>query len=565
MMLNPRLWAITRQHPLRLAVTTTLLMLGTGSYLAQAWFVAHALAALVSGDGASALSLLGGVVAVAVLRVFLNLLQGRAASGLGAAVRLRLRRELAAAALAPTRLHDAADRTGIARLTLTDGIDGVDVYVSKYVSHLVQVLLLCPVILVLLALLNPALAIVLSGCLVVAVLGPRLWHRTLRTRGRAHWDSYERLAADFLESLQGMKTLRLIGGVGRSRARLGGRSDELHRATVATMRTSLVDTALVDVAIQAGIVCAAAAAVLAATGTGQPTAAVYLTLLLASELFRPIRDLSRHWHSGYLGLSAVAGIDALRAGASPRHSSPATPVAPSGGSTASIRLTSVGFGYPDGHTVLREVSCTLRVGTITALTGPSGAGKSTLFDLILGYLQPQTGTIDVYGHHAGAALVSVVSQHTYLFSGSVRENLSVARPGATYAELHAAARAAGIHEEILALPGGYDAELAEGGHSLSGGQKQRLSVARALLADRPVLLLDEPTSALNDSLARHLMTTLQSVARTSVVLMIAHRTETLEFAGRVLHLENGTLDERTSDRTADEPSPRSCADRGLPA
>lgn len=551
MMLDRSLWSITRQHPLRLTGTTVLLVLGTGTYLAQAWFTAHALAALVAGRGQAALGLLGGVVAVAVLRVAANVIQARVANGLGAAVRLRLRRELAGAALTPGRLHDTSERTGITRLTITEGIDGVDVYVSKYVGHLLQVFILCPLILVAIALLNLWLALVLGFCLALAVLAPRLWHQVLRRRGTAHWDSYERLAADFLESLQGMKTLRLIGAVGRTRARLDGRSDELHRATVATMRTSLFDTALVDFAIQAGIVCAAAAAVLAATGAGQPTAEVYLLLLLASELFRPIRDLSRHWHSGYLGLSAVAGINALRAGAGPsarpsaRPSAVAEPaVTEEVSRAASITLTDVGFGYAGGSPVLRGVTCALQPGTITALTGPSGAGKSTLFDLILGYLQPETGSISVAGSGAGPSQVSVVSQHSYLFSGSVRDNLTVARPAATDADLHAAARAAGIHDEILSLPGGYDADLAEGGDSLSGGQKQRLSVARALLADRPVLLLDEPTSALNDSLARHLMVSLQSVAHTKVVLMIAHRTETLDFAGRILHLDDGVLVER---------------------
>ncbi|MEC5185769.1 ATP-binding cassette subfamily C protein CydD [Cryobacterium sp. MP_3.1] len=539
MMLNRSLWAITGQHPLRLTGTTGLLVLGTGTYLAQAWFTALALAALVAGRGEAALGWLAGIVAVAVLRVAVNLVQARVANGLGAAVRLRLRRDLTGAALSPGLLHDTAERAGIARLTITDGIDGVDVYVSKYVGHLLQVFILCPVILVAISLLNPWLALVLGCCLALAVLAPRLWHRVLRSRGSAHWDSYERLAADFLESLQGMKTLRLIGAVGRNRERLGRRSDELHRATVATMRTSLFDTALVDFAIQAGIVCAAATAVLAATGAGQPTARVYLLLLLASELFRPIRDLSRHWHSGYLGLSAVAGIDALRAGTG---TDLAAADVVSG--TAAIALNDVGFGYSSGIPVLRGVTCTLRPGTITALTGSSGAGKSTLFDLILGYLQPETGSISVAGSGAGASQVSVVSQRSYLFSGSVRDNLTVGRPGATDADLHASARAAGIHDEILALPGGYDAILAEGGDSLSGGQKQRLSVARALLADRPVLLLDEPTSALNDSLAHHLMSTLQSVARTKVVLMIAHRTETLDFAGRILHLDDGVLSER---------------------
>ncbi|MDJ0350244.1 ATP-binding cassette domain-containing protein [Cryobacterium sp. PH29-G1] len=542
MMLDRTLWQLTRAEPARLAGSTVLLVSATASYTVQAWFTAQALAALVDGRAADTVGFLAGIVATALVRLVLGQGHARSASALGMAVRRRLRAELVGAAINRRGLHDTADRTGIARLTLTDGVDGVEVYVSKYVGHLLQVLILCPVLLVAVASLNAPLAAVLAGCLSFAVLAPRLWDRLLKRRGVARWNGYEHLAADFLESLQGMKTLRLLGAVDRTRTRLNGRSDELHRATVATMRASLVDTALVDLAIQTGLVCAAAAAVLAATGViPAPSAEVYLLLLLSSEVFRPLRELSRQWHAGYLGLSAVAGINALRAGAEPAP----RPAASTGQPVNSVRFESVWFGYLPSAPVLRAVSFVLSPGQITALTGASGAGKSTVLDLILGFLTADSGSVSVGGYTPGTGLVSVVSQQSYLFSGTVRDNILSGNPGATDAAVQAAARAAGIHTEILALADGYDTLLAEAGQSLSGGQRQRVSVARALLADRPVLLLDEPTSALNDSLAHDLMHTLRAVAQTKVVLMIAHRTETLAFADRILHLQHGSLTEQS--------------------
>jgi len=541
MMLDRSLWALARTEPVRLAGSTVLLVSVTSTYIVQAWFVAQALVALVDGSAESSVGFLGGVIGTALVRLLLGQWHARSAHALGASVRRRLRAELARAALTRRGLHDSGDRAGIARLTLTDGIDGVEVYVSKYIGHLIQVLVLCPFLLVVIAVLNAPLSAALAGVLAFAVLAPRLWDGLLQRRGSARWDGYERLAADFLESLQGMRTLRLLGAVRRTRTRLNGRSDEVHRATVATMRASLVDTALVDLAIQAGLVFSAGVAVLAATGAmPAPKVEVYLLLLLASELFRPLRELSRQWHAGYLGLSAVAGINSLRGRAEPVSS----PAELTGEPVDSVRFESVWFGYLPQAPVLCGVSFELRPGGIIALTGVSGAGKSTVFDVILGFLAADSGSVSVAGNGPGPGRVSVVSQQSYLFSGTVRDNLMAGNRNATDEAVHDAARAAGVHTEILAFSAGYDTVVAEAGQSLSGGQRQRISVARALLADRPVLLLDEPASALNDSLAHDLMCTLRTVAETKVVLMIAHRTETLTYADRVLHLQDGRIAER---------------------
>ena len=564
---------MTGGHRGRLAAVTAVLCAITASYWLQAWFLAQALASLLQsirsaepdgGQQLGAVPHLAGVLACGLARLLLQQLHSRLASSLGAAVRLDLRRSLAERLLRPERLSDTSERGGARRLALSEGVDGVDSYITQYIPHAFQLQLLCPLLLAGLAWLNPLLAGALAVAVVLAVGAPRLWGKLLASRGQQHWDTYEALSADFLEALQGMRTLKILDAVPRVRKKLKGRSDQLHRATVATMRTSLADTALADFGIQAGLLAAAALTVLAAAGAG-PLPAVpepgmtYFALLLSSEVFRPVRDLARQWHAGYLGLSALGSIDAAGGsnaddrdgGARDKGEEAAAVVVPAARRPETLTLYSLSFRYADdADWVLRDASARIRRGGITALSGVSGAGKSTLFDIILGFL-PADGNRMLDGRALQPGDVSVVSQRSYLFPGSIRANLLAVAPHATDRDLLKALRSAGLGHELQTWPEGLETVLAEAGGSVSGGQLQRLAIARALLANRPVLLLDEPTSALNAGLAAEVMNGLRQQARERIVLMIAHRPEALAAADTVIRLEGGALRETCPDEPVD--------------
>lgn len=568
MLVNRRLMALTRGHRRRLSTLTAVVCLGTASYWVQAWFLAGALAGLLPGQGHSAAQVLRNLLAVlgcGLLRAALHQAQARLAGSLGTAVRLELRAALAAALLRPERLRDNAERGGARRLALSEGADGVEPYVTAYIPHALQLQILCPVLLAAVAVLNPVLAAALLAAVVVAVGAPRLWGRLLARRGATHWDSYEALGADFLEALQGMRTLKILDAVPRFRARLQTRSEALHRATVATMRVSLADTALADLGIQAGLLAAAALTALdvlgvVPAGPGSSPTLTFFTLMLASEVFRPVRDLARQWHSGYLGISALGSIDAAIG------SGEATPCPPSAGTAApgaiagdrergghTLALENLTFRYgPESPWVLHGATARIQRGGITALAGPSGTGKSTLFDIMLGFL-PAGGQCLLDGRPLQPGDVSVVSQHSYLFPGTIRANLAAVAPAADGERMRSALARAGLARELGSWPAGLDTVLSEAGHSLSGGQLQRLAIARAILADRPVLLLDEPTSALNPALAAELMDSLCAEARNRIVVMIAHRAEALEAADTVLQLHGGALRETIPTTSPEAP------------
>lgn len=236
--------------------------------------------------------------------------------------------------------------------------------------------------------------------------------------------------------------------------------------------------------------------------------------------------------------NAIAGI-----GATAPEGSALPPLA------REIRLENVTVRYPLADVpAITDISCSFRVGEVTAIAGRSGAGKSTLVALLLRFTAPEQGRILVDGvplsdisRQAWHERIAFVEQNAFLFSGSIRANIAYGRLGASFEEVQAAARQAQADEFITALEHGYDTPIGERGARLSQGQRQRIALARALLRDPDVLILDEATNALDLITERAIRQVLEQKGRARVVIVIAHRRETIDFADNVLVLRSGTL------------------------
>jgi ABC-type multidrug transport system fused ATPase/permease subunit len=215
---------------------------------------------------------------------------------------------------------------------------------------------------------------------------------------------------------------------------------------------------------------------------------------------------------------------------------------------APIEFASVSFGYEEETRILDDLSFQVPRGETVALVGPSGSGKSTVFKLLCGFYSSQEGHVRLYGNDLGQcsladarAHVSFVAQESYLFPTTIGENIAYGRPGATQAEIVAAATMANAHDFILEQPQGYDTTVGERGTRLSGGQRQRIALARALLKDAPILLLDEPTSALDTQSEALVQEALDRLMEGRSTLVVAHRLSTIREADRVLVLDGGAI------------------------
>jgi ATP-binding cassette, subfamily B, bacterial len=217
-----------------------------------------------------------------------------------------------------------------------------------------------------------------------------------------------------------------------------------------------------------------------------------------------------------------------------------------------VRLENVWFRYaPDARWTLQEINADVPPGTRTALVGETGSGKTTLAYLVARLYEPERGCVSIDGVdirdvtlQSLAATVGLVSQETYLFHASIRENLRFACPEASDGEIEDAARAAQIHELISSLPDGYDTPVGERGYRFSGGEKQRMAIARTVLRNPPVLILDEATSALDTETERAVQQALDELARGRTTIAIAHRLSTIRDSDQILVLDAGRIVER---------------------
>lgn len=219
--------------------------------------------------------------------------------------------------------------------------------------------------------------------------------------------------------------------------------------------------------------------------------------------------------------------------------------------TGAVTYDHVGFHYSNGVPVLKDVSFSCRPGQMIALVGPTGVGKTTLTQLLSRFYDVTSGSIMVDGHDVRRVTleslrrnISSVLQDTFLFNGTIAENIAYARPSASQEEIEEAAKAADIHEDILMMPDGYETQVGERGLRLSGGQKQRVAIARAILRNSPIIILDEATASVDNETERKIQNAISNIAGKRTIIAIAHRLSTIRNADLILVVAGGTIRER---------------------
>jgi ATP-binding cassette subfamily C protein CydCD len=553
MYIDWRLWAFTRGVRGRIAATVALGLLQVAVGIARLALLGWVLGRVFAGAGLSELAVPVALAAAAVLvRAGLEYTRATYAHRTAALVQTKLRQQLYEHIVGLGPAHFAGARTGEVLLSMGEGVQQLETYFGQYLPQLIVAGLTPLLIFGFVAFLDLPVALVLCVAALVTLVAPALWHSRDRSASRARQTAYGDFAADFLDSIQGLGTLKSFGQSGARLRLLEKRGWALFSTTMWVLAQNTMSRGITDAGIAIG---ASAALGLGAwrVASGQMSLAVLLVILmLGVEVFRPLRELRILLHNGMLGLSAAQGIYSVL------DARPSVSDAASSGAgaalTPAVVFENVTFAYPGGRSAAHDgLSFAVARGERVGIVGPSGSGKSTIARLLLRLHDPQGGRVLVGGRDVRTLpladlrrAIAVVSQDTYLFHGTVEDNLRMGKPDATAAELDAAARAANAHEFISRLPDGYRTVVGERGVRLSGGQRQRIAIARALLRDAPILVLDEALSSVDAESEAVIQEALDRLMRGRTTLIFAHRLSSVIGADRILALDGGRVAESGS-------------------
>lgn len=397
-----------------------------------------------------------------------------------------------------------------------------------------------------LASISPAVALTVAPVVPVLLLLPARFARQGAAAGTALRDRLGLLNAVTVEGVRGLADLAALGAGERWRRRIARLTAAAAAARRRQGRWSGLETAVTEaLPALAGLLAVVSGSGLVAAGRLE-AASLPLLLALAAALPAPLADIAQATRRlGELGPAATRILAILRRPPAVDDDGGAEPPV-----RYDIRFDSVTFAHPGRPPCLRGVSFAVEHGGFVALAGPSGGGKSTCLDLLLGLRRVSEGQILIGGRDIRRLrsadlrhLIAPVLQDIHLFDASIADNIRLGRPDADRDAIERAARLAGIHDTIASLPGGYDARCGTRGTRLSGGQRQRLALARALLVEAPILLLDEATANLDAMAEEALRSTIAHLRaeRGTTVLMVAHRPATLRMADRVLFLDVGRV------------------------
>ena len=514
--------------------------------IARFAFLGAFLARVLQGESLSGVSSLALATGVAVLlRALLDDTRTRLAHRTAATVQAKLRLQLfdRIPELGPAWF--GGQRSGGIMLTVIDGVEQLQTFFGQYLPQLATAACAPLAIFVFMAWWDVQVAAVLLAAALVALLAPMVIHGSDRRASIARSRAFKAFGEELLDAIQGLPTLKAFGQSQAYGARLADKAWALSRNTFWVLASGLATRGVTDLAIALG---AAGAMVLGAqrVAAGQMTLTALLVVLMAgTEIFRPLRDLRGVLHQGMLGQSAAASVKALldAAGGLPAGGANPASIEPS------IQFDAVAFAYPGARKPAHEgLDFTVAAGERVGVVGPSGAGKSSIVRLLLREADPQSGAVRIGGHdlrtldpEAVRSRIAVVAQDSALFHGTIAENLRLGRPDATDAQMHKAACDARADTFIRALPQGYDTAIGERGLRLSGGQRQRLAIARALLRDAPILILDEALSAVDAENEAEIQGALDRLMHGRTTLILAHRLSSVIGADRILVLDGGRV------------------------
>ncbi|MEV4333848.1 thiol reductant ABC exporter subunit CydD [Streptomyces sp. NPDC049597] len=543
--IDPRLLRYARATRLFLGAVVVLGLIGAVLVIAQAMLVAEVVVgAFHRGLTVSGLSApLVLLAAVAAGRALVSWLTELAAHRASAAVKSELRGRLLARAadLGPGRAGDdgpARGGTGALVTLATRGIDALDDYFSRYLPQLGLAVVVPVAVLARIVTEDWVSAAIIVVTLPLIPLFMVLIGWATQSRMDRQWQLLSRLSRHFLDVVAGLPTLKVFGRAKAQAESIRSITTQYRQATVRTLRIAFLSSFALELLSTLSVALVAVSIGMRLVHGELDLYTGLVILILAPEAYLPLRQVGAQYHAAAEGLAAaeeifdVLGTEPARTGGRPVPEE------------LRLEFEAVTVRRPGrDEAAPSAASLVVEPGETVAVVGRSGVGKSTLLDVLMGFVEPSEGRVRIGGTDLAAVdpelwrqQIAWVPQRPYLFAGTIAENVRLARPDADDAAVAAALRDAGAYDFVSALPAGAGTLLGEDGAGLSAGQRQRLALARAFLADRPLVLLDEPTAALDGETEAGVVEAVGRLAQGRTVLLVVHRPALLAVADRVVTL-----------------------------
>ena len=491
---------------------------------------------------------MGPLFVIMVLRSIVVWISEVSAHGLAASIKTDIRERLLRCLFDLGPVYASHQQTGELVNVLVEGVENLEPYFAKFLPQLFTAVLVPMVILTWIIPLDISTTVIL---LVTAPLIPIfmiLIGRMAENLNKQQWETLSRLSAHFLDVLQGLTSLKIFGRSIEQVQVIERMSAEFRDTTLGVLRVAFLSALVLELVATLSTALVAVTIGLKLLYFKIEFTQAFFLLLLTPEFYSPLRQLGAHFHAGMAGVAAAERIFGILSLSQTRVSNgPSLPRQ----NEVGIVVENVHYAYEGGkRPALQGISLEIKPGQQVALVGASGSGKSTLASLLLLFMMPDQGKIYMNGiclseirRDDWLTHVAFVPQAPHLFHRTVADNIRLGKEAAPLLDVIHAAKEAGAHEFIMALPDGYDTMVGEGGQGLSGGQDKRLAIARAFLQDAPFLLLDEATAGLDPQNEALIDEALQRLKVGRTVLIIAHRLSTVYHCDSIVVFDQGQVAE----------------------
>ncbi|MGI5064812.1 ABC transporter ATP-binding protein [Treponema putidum] len=555
MMLNRRVIELTKGIKCSILFKALLGVAVSGTYVAQAVLLGKIVGQLYSKEELSvviqSILYISAIIASRLILIYYNSVYGKKIIG---KVKNILRRRIydKLLKLGPAFLDD--ERTGKLGSTMVSGVDYLEGYLTLYIPQILVCVIACGAMLIYVFSLHYVLGIISTAALIAVLISPVAFGKILSESSNAHWAAYRNLTAEILDGIQGITTAKAYNAQERLGKLLKEKMRTLFSETMRNLKVNLAEIGISNFASGIGTSFTLAVAALLTSVHIIPASSLLILLFMTNEVFRPANELAAYFHQGFMGITSMGGIFALLDEEEKIKDGGTKTIDIKSADGFEIKYKNIEFAYKQKkNTVFKNLNFTVAKNEKLAVAGESGSGKTTIVNLLLRFYEPTSGSIYINGTDIKdltlkslRSLITVVSQETYLFNGTIKENLLHANEDADEEKLIDACKAANIHSFIQSLPEGYNTKVGERGLNFSGGQRQRIAIARAVLKNSPIVVLDEATSSVDTENENEIKQSLNHLLRNRTSITIAHRLNTIENSDRILVLHRGEIVEEGS-------------------